>query len=565
MNENKAGLGYQNFEEIRTEHIFYIDKTRFIKDWWEYADKVTLITRPRRFGKTLNMSTIDCFFSNKYAGRADLFEGLSIWEEESYRHLQGTYPVIFMSFASVKTGRTDGIKTSVKQIISNIYTDNRKIMQSDIFGHADKKYFESVNDEMSDETAFIAINRLCSYMERYYGKKVIVLLDEYDAPMQEAWLAGNWIETVEFFRNFFNKTFKTNDYLYRGLITGITRISRESIFSDLNNLKAATTTSDKYETCFGFTEEEVFKVLDDIGLGAEKQGIKEWYDGFTFGKYTDIYNPWSITSFIENGGKYEAYWTDTSSNELVNSLVQRGTPDIKQTMEELIQGKSFETELDEQIALNQLNSNTNAVWSLLLATGYLKVERLEYTVKRRKKVYTLSLTNMEVEIMFKNMVKGWFGGNTKSAYNNFVRALLINDIDAMNEYINKIALHSFSSFDIAKSAADDDAPERFYHGFVLGLIVELEGRFVITSNRESGFGRYDVMLTPTDRKKDNAYIIEFKVYKPAKEKDLQETLENALAQIEEKRYEAQLLSDGFLPEQIRKYGFVFQGKKCLIG
>lgn len=410
-----------------------------------------------------------------------------------------------------------------------------------------------------------SIHSMANFMQRYYGKDVIIILDEYDTPMQEAWLSGYWNEAVEFFRGFFNSTFKTNPYLCRGLITGITRISKESIFSDLNNLKVITTTSSQYATSFGFTEEEVFKALDDTGFGEEKQGVKAWYDGFTFGSYSDIYNPWSIVSFIDNGGEYDTYWADTSGNGLVNSLIRQGNVAVKSAMEDLLAGRTLTTELNEQIVFNQLDGSTGAVWSLLLATGYLKVVKLERVGERKKKVYTLSLTNMEVSSMFEDMVKGWFGGSTETAYNNFIKALLINDVDAMNEFMNKIALHSFSSFDIAKNVSDDDAPERFYHGFVLGLMVELDGRFQITSNRESGFGCYDIMLIPKDREKVCAYIIEFKVHKPLKEKDLAKTVENALNQIEEKFYEAKLIADGFAPENIRKYGFAFKGKECLIG
>ena len=566
-----VNMGVQQFDKIREGNSFYIDKTGFIKEWWENGCDVTLITRPRRFGKTLNMSMLECFFSNKYAGRGDLFEGLDIWNEKAhggeylYRQLQGTYPVIFMSFASVKTGNLEEIKTRVKQIITDIYGMYRNIIKPELFSQEERRYFESVNDNMNDSTAVVAINRLCGYLEKCHGKKVIVLLDEYDTPMQEAWLKGNWDETVDFFRNFFNSTFKTNPHLYRGVITGITRISRESIFSDLNNLEVVTTTSDNYAASFGFTQDEVFKALDDMGGVDEKEGVKQWYDGFTFGKYTDIYNPWSIASFIRNKRKYAAYWSNTSSNGLINSLIQRGNKEIKQTFETLVRGGSFQAMIDEQVVFNQLDGNANAVWSLLLATGYLKVVEVEVVGERKDMLYTLAITNMETRIMFEDMVKGWFAGDTEIVYNEFIEALLTDDIDYMNEFMNDIALASFSNFDVAKSASSKDAPERFYHGFVLGLIVDLTGRYMISSNRESGFGRYDIMLKPRDGEKDYAYIIEFKVHRPGKEKDLKETLANAHKQIEEKRYETRLIAEGFAPERIRKYGFAFKGKECLIG
>ena len=567
-----VNIGEQRFEKIRERKAFYIDKSNFIREWWDTGTTVTLITRPRRFGKTLNMSMLECFFSNRFEGRSDLFEGLSIWNEEKYRQLQGTFPVIFLSFANIKAKKYEIMKNKIAEVIVQLYEQNRFLLDSGLLSENEKEYYKSIKIGMEDGIAEGAVHFMAGFMQRYYDKDVIIILDEYDTPMQEAWLSGYWDEAVTFFKGFFNSTFKTNPYLCRGLITGITRISNvslrepsESIFSDLNNLKVITTTSGQYATAFGFTEKEVFQALDDMGLGKEKQGVKAWYDGFTFGSYSDIYNPWSIASFIDNGGEYDTYWADTSGNGLVNSLIRQGNTTVKSAMEDLLTGRTLMTELNEQIVFNQLDGSTGAVWSLLLATGYLKVVKLERVGERKKKVYTLSLTNMEVASMFEDMVKGWFGGSTETAYNNFIKALLINDVDAMNEFMNKIALHSFSSFDIAKNVSDDDAPERFYHGFVLGLMVELDGRFQITSNRESGFGCYDIMLIPKDREKVCAYIIEFKVHKPLKEKDLAKTVENALNQIEEKFYEAKLIADGFAPENIRKYGFAFKGKECLIG
>lgn len=559
-----VNLGVQRFDKLIEEKKFYVDKTEFIKEWWEYGSEVTLITRPRRFGKTLNMSMTECFFSNKYADRGDLFENLSIWKEEKYRKLQGTYPMIFLSFANIKAADYEGMEYRITKVISDLYEQNRYLLEGELLSKNEREYYESIKPGMEITMAADAIHSMTNFMQRYYGKDVIVILDEYDTPMQEAWLSGYWDDAVCFFSGLFNSTFKTNPYLCRGLITGITRVARESIFSGMNNLEVITTTSDEYALSFGFSEEEVFAALEAAGLGSEKEHVKKWYDGFTFGTHTDIYNPWSIASFIRKNGKYDTYWSNTSGNGLVNSLIQSGSPDIKQTMEELLKGNSFEAALDEQVIFNELDDNANAVWSLLLATGYLKIIKFEESEEEDVR-YTITLTNHEVKRMFRKMVRDWFGGSTEASYNNFIKALLLNDVEAMNEYMNKVALRSFSSFDIAGGTADDDAPERFYHGFVLGLMVELSGRYTITSNRESGFGRYDVMLVPTDRRKDCAYIIEFKVHKPNREKDLAETVSNALLQIEEKQYGTQLAADGFEPERVKKYGFAFQGKNVLIG
>ena len=559
-------VGIQSFEKVYTRRAFYVDKTDFIREWWENGADVTLLTRPRRFGKTLNMSMLECFFSNQYADRAELFEDFAIWKEEAYRKLQGTYPVIFLSFASIKSGEPAQIKVAIKQIVSNIYKSFKYIMESAMFDSNDRKYYDSVNDDMSDETVYIAINRLCLYLEKYYGRKTIVLLDEYDTPMQEAWLNGYWEEAVRFFRSFFNATFKTNPHMARGLITGITRISKESIFSDLNNPEVITTTSEKYARYFGFTEQEVFQALDDMGLGEEKQGVKSWYDGFTFGNMTDIYNPWSIISFMANGGKYKSYWADTSSNGLVNRLIREGSAGIKQQFEQLISGKSIMVPMEEQIVYEQLDEDENAIWSLLLAGGYLKVVSIDdahISDSLEEEKYELALTNHEVRRMFAKMIRGWFK-NTAEVYNEFIKALLNDDVKKMNLFMNKVALNTFSSFDSGNRPSQTAEPERFYHGFVLGMVVDLADRYSVKSNRESGYGRYDVMIEPLDRK-GKAFLFEFKVLdRDSDEAGLEDTAANALAQLEEKRYEAELIEDGIAPGNIRKYGFAFEGKRCLI-
>ncbi|MDY6360021.1 MAG: AAA family ATPase [Lachnospiraceae bacterium] len=556
-------IGKQDFASLREHNCFYIDKTDFIKEWWDSQDDVTLITRPRRFGKTLNMSMVECFFSVKYAKRLDLFEGLSIEKNAGLRKLQGTYPVLFLSFAAVKTNTYENARRQICSLIASLYDENMYLLNGDILNEREKKRFQAVTPEMNDADAVMALQNLCLFLSKYYGKKVIVLLDEYDTPLQESYAYGYWRELTAFTRSLFNATFKTNPYLERAIMTGITRVSKESIFSDLNNLEVITTTSEKYATSFGFTESEVFTALDEAGMSDQCDVVKKWYDGFVFGGKKDIYNPWSITNFLDKR-KIDIYWANTSSNSLIGHLIQRGNSAIKEAMEDLLSGKELVTEIDEQIVFDQLDDNMTAIWSLLLSSGYLKINQAPKDAAASNQNYHLSLTNHEVDVMFRRMIDGWFKKYTPN-YNAFVKALLADDVRAMNHYINRIALETFSFFDTGKGPSASAEPERFYHGFVLGLMVDLQDNYHITSNRESGFGRYDIMLEPVEIGQSDAIILEFKVIDPESEADLNATVNNALEQIRHKQYDAQLLARGFRPDQIRAYGFAFQGKQVLIG
>ena len=599
----KIAIGKQSFEDIRKKDCFYIDKTDFIKDWWESADDVTLITRPRRFGKTLNMDMLKCFFSNQYEGRKELFEGLGIWKDEEYRELQGTYPVIFLSFADIKADNFKDTKNDLVSVINDAYKQHSYLLKSDKLTEAEKNMYEQldnyannadINKKISNEIVCRAIKNLAGMLYKYYGKKVIIILDEYDTPMQEAYMNGYWDELVALTRSLFNSTFKTNPYLERGIMTGITRVSKESIFSDLNNLKVVTTTSREYATSFGFTEKEVFDALDEVNMSNEKAAVKEWYDGFTFGDVKDIYNPWSIINYLQTG-KIDSYWTDSSSNGIVNKLIKTGTPDIKEAMAVLISGGVIEKKIDEQIVFDQLDKNEDAIWSLLLASGYLCIESYKEVGRLKRKIYGLKLTNLEVERMFEVMIEQWFG-KEKFNYNGFVKSLLNGDIESMNEYMNRVTRGVISYFDTGKTPSDEE-PERlascydcrgvangsslnccsnlyamteksahFYHGLVLGLMVDQVDNYILSSNRESGFGRYDIMLEPIDKNNDKlpGIVIEFKVFNPKKEDTLEETVENALRQIKEKDYNAELIKRGVKEENIYHYGFAFKGKEVLI-
>ena len=565
-----VGIGIQSFDKLIRNQYLYIDKTDFIREWWESGDDVTLIVRPRRFGKTLNMNMLERFLSVEHAGQGEIFEGLTIWKDDEYRKLQGSMPVIFLSFADVKADTFAMAREKICMLIKEVYRKHDFLLAGGSLKEGETELFRRVLTEMTDSEAAYSLKNLSGYLSGYYGKKVIILLDEYDTPLQEAWIYGYWKEMVEFIRGLFNSTFKTNPYLERAVMTGITRVSKESIFSDLNNLEVVTTTSEKYEDSFGFTEEEVWAALQECGLYENRLAVKDWYDGFTFGKRKDIYNPWSIINYLDKK-RLATYWANTSSNGLVDKLIREGSADIKISMENLLKGERLYKDIDEQIIFDQLDADENAIWSLLLASGYLKAESCTLNEETGADLYELALTNKEVQCMFRKLIRKWFSGSGM-VYNGFIRALLQDDVKSMNAYMNRVALATFSYFDNGRNPSMETQPERFYHGFVLGLSVELADRYIIISNRESGFGRYDVMMEPKNGTDNavinncdrNAIIIEFKVKGSDEEKSLEETADAALRQIEEQQYQADLECRGFSCERIRKYGFAFEGKEVLI-
>ena len=550
-------IGGQGYDKLKENNYFLVDKTSFIKDWWEAGRDVTLITRPRRFGKTLNMSMLECFFSNRCEGRSDLFEGMEIWKDEKYRQMQGTWPVIFLSFANVKESTFEGARRSIIRVLQRVFDSYRSLWTEDE-KQSDEYTFMNLTTETPDSDVCISVNLLCKYLESNYKKKVLIFLDEYDTPMQEAYVSGYWDQMSGFMRSFFNATFKTNPYMERALMTGITRISQESMFSDFNNPDVITTTTNEYETAFGFTEDEVWAALDEYGLSDQKEMVKKWYDGFTFGDRRDIYNPWSIINFLDKK-QFGTYWVNTSSNSMISDMMRYADSDIKNQLEQLMNGGCVETVVNEEVNFSQIGDVPEAIWSLFLAAGYLKVERKWFDSRRYN--YALSITNMEVSLMFEDLITRWFavaGSNN----DQFVKAMIRGDVQQMNGYMNRIALSTISFFDTGNTASAETTPERFYHGFVLGLLVREQDSYSIKSNRESGLGRYDICLYP--KKTDlPGIVIEFKVMDPdTGEEDLSDTADSAIAQIKDKDYAADLRGAGVT--DILEYGFAFAGKKVLI-
>jgi len=548
--------GEQSYSKLKENDYFLIDKTSFIKDWWERGDAVTLITRPRRFGKTLNMDMLNCFFSTEYSGRADLFEGMKIWEDEKYRELQGRYPVIYLSFAGIKDGSFNNALRKIIIGLCRVREKADRFINEECISDDDRRFVSEINPDMDKGTAEMSLNILCKVFMQKYGVKPVVIIDEYDTPLQEAWLKGYWDEMMDFMRSLFNNTLKTNIYLERAVLTGITRISKESLFSDLNNLRVCSLASDDYSEYFGFTEEEVFASMDEYGR-TSKAEVKQWYDGFKIGESSDIYNPWSIIEFLKSG-KMDTYWINTSRNGLVSELISSGSSCLKEDFAELMNGNTIVKAIDEQIVFSDLFEDDDAVWSLLYSSGYLK------TVNTDEDEYELKIVNYEVMKYFRKMIKKWFS-NTGKNYNEFIRALISGNLKIMEKTMNNLLLSMTSFFDGGKNVSEKNDPERFYHGFVLGLIVELKERYLIASNRESGLGRADVIMVPKDVKNDDGIIIEFKVYDSYDESSLEDTLQSALSQINEMKYDQALIDAGVPEERIRKYGFAFEGKTVKIG
>ncbi len=551
----KIATGAQSFSFLLENNAFYIDKTHFIKEWWESLASITLITRPRRFGKTLTLDTVRTFFSPEFATRKELFENLSIWKYEKFRRLQGKIPVIYISFSDIKCNNIERTKYFIKYSIENVYEAYRFLLDDhNFFSQFERERFLAVNSSMSDDLTQIALKELSKYLKRFYGVNPLILIDEYDTPMQEAWSQHYWEELSNFMRGFFNSTFKTNPYIERGLITGITRISHESLFSDLNNLEIISSTSRQYADCFGFTEEEVFSAMDEFCL-PEKQKVKKWYDGFIFGDIHDIYNPWSITQYLDKK-RFRPYWANTSSNTMVTDIIGQSNTEVKRLTEFLLNGNSITVVFNEEIIFSQLRSNTGSIWALLLAAGYVKV--LSY--KDEISEYEITLTNHEVSLIFENNIKEWFNKPALSSLtSDFYQALLQADLPQINSTIQRISLESFSWFDTSGKE-----PERFYHAFVLGMLVDLKASYALESNRESGKGRYDIMLTPKDPAQHPGIVIEFKSMDPLGEKDLAGSAKAALDQIRSLSYVASLTARGVPADQILAYGFAFKGKEVLV-
>ena len=575
----KLSVGNQDFEDIIVNNNFYVDKTKFIEEWWGNNDKVTLITRPRRFGKTLMMSTVKCFFSLRYKGRKELFDGLHISQNQDMMDLQGTIPVIALSFAEAKKLKESMADITeyqtmvlrLKKKISTLFDGFRYAFDSNGLSDDEKRDCNIIckNDpkKFTDLLFTESIQLLCRVLIKFHGVKPIIVLDEYDTPLQVAYARGYWQDLVSLMSSLFNTSFKTQNYYQRVLITGITRVSKESLFSDVNNFKTFSVTSNQYADCFGFTEQEVFAALDEYGMSGEKENVKEWYDGFVFGNLKEIYNPYSIASLLDER-EFKTYWADTASNTLVSRLIQNGPDGTRDDFLQLMKGEAIKCLINENVVYGTLDQEASAIWSLLLGSGYLKADDVLRRGKDNKPlkrpVYTLSITNLETQIMLEDMVTKWFtAGKNARSYERFIEALLAYSVRDMNVFLNEVSLSSFSYF-----CTDNTSPESFWQGFIVGLLVTLRDDYILTANRIAGYGIYDIQLKPRD-KSLQAFVIEIKKIEDAKKDALESDaplvagVREALKQIEDNKYYTELVAEGY--PIIRKLGLAFRGQKCLIG
>lgn len=555
-----VGLGYQNFLDFVCGKRFYVDKTHFIPEWLASDARITLITRPRRFGKSMLLSTVRTFFDPMYADHPEYFKKLQVWKDKDCRRLFGTIPVISVSFGSCKGNHFEQAMRGVTLGLYNMYIQHEYLRESPKLSEEEKAEYRRIVASFSEqrtEYVEVSVQKLCELMYKHYGVFPIILMDEYDTPLLEAYTDGYWDETINTFRQLFHTTFKENDFFYRAIITGGTRISKNSLFSDLINLEVDTVTCDAYSDCFGFTEQEVMDAFKCQDIDTIRD-VKAMYDGFTIGRHQAIYNPWSICNYMRQR-ELIGYWVNTSSNKLVGDIIRRHPVESKYEIERLMAGEKVHKRINEGITFQYLEGDENSLWSLLLAVGYIKAENIVRSVEGIE--CDVSVTNREVMAMFKTEILGMFH-NGWSAYGRFAEALLAHKMELMNEYLQTITYTSISYFDVA-DGPKERTPENFYHGLVLGLIVSLRDRYRIVSNRESGRGRYDIAMYPLQENTD-AFIMEFKVQDRKKETDLEQTAKNALQQIVDKNYEADLLAAGVPEERIYKLGFAFAGKDVLV-
>ena len=545
------GIGQSDFKALRIRKNYYIDKTMYIKDIIDNKSKVVLVTRPRRFGKTLNMSMLKYYFDCTKKDSKEIFEGLKIMEQdEKYTSKLGYYPCIYLTLKDVAEVNYENMILNLKTAISDMYLEHIYLLDSDKIYPFEKEQIKEILSYKEDEIVLRnSIKTLSKYLNRYYDKPVMLFLDEYDVPLQTAYVNGYYEKGISFFKTFYGTTFKDNPYLEKTVLTGVSRVAKESIFSGANNFKVYTVLDDEFSDDFGITEKEMDKIIQDFEVQDEKEKIKKWYDGYTVGNTEGIYNPWSILNYLTDR-KLMPYWVNTSSNDLIK-LILKNSVTVKEKIEQLLRDEEIEVPINLDTVIVGIEQNEENIWGLLLGTGYLKVTEV---VDLATGIYKVKIPNYEIKFLFQTIIREWF--NDKVIGNNLntiLKDLITLNLDEFETKFKVLVTQMFSYMDVGENTA-----ENFYHAFVLGMLVGLKDSYYVKSNRESGYGRYDIMLEPKD-KNGNSFIMEFKVYKEDKEKDIEDTIENAKKQIEERKYEGDLQERGYT--NITKMVFAFKGKE----
>jgi hypothetical protein len=558
----KLPIGLSDFKELISGNYYFIDKSLFIKEIVDSGAKVTLIPRPRRFGKTLNLSMLQYFFEQNETSQRHLFDNLEISKHPEIMEQQGQHPVIFLTFKDIKQSSWVDCYDKIKQLISNEFSKHSFLLESDILNSMQKQKFQDVISCTASQASYEnSIKDLSEYLAKYHNQNPIILIDEYDSPIQAGFLHDYYNQVVGFTRGLMCSGLKDNTFLNFSVITGILRVAKESIFSGMNNLKVCSLLSDNYADKFGFTESEVNDLIATYQLSSKLDNIRAWYNGYRIGQprktntFTMVYNPWSILNFVSEKGTFGDYWVNTSDNKIIQELVQKASEDVKKDFELVLTGQPVSKTIAEDISFLTIHNDSDALWSFLVFSGYLTWESRELMQIRCQA--DLIAPNIEVLDCLKRLVNQWFtesiGGG---AYKNMLEALKQGDVPSFKRFFEQSVLTHLSYFDIT-----GQTPERIYHAYVLGLLVGLSATHEVKSNRESGLGRYDVCVIPLDKSKAGT-IIEFKAFNPEQDKDMQAAASAALAQIEENKYETELRSRGI--EKIIKLAIIFEGKRVLI-
>ena len=544
------GIGISDFKMLRVRDNYYIDKTMFIKDIIDNQSGVILVTRPRRFGKTLNMSTLKYYFDCRAKDSQELFKGLKIMsQDEKYTSKLGYYPVIYLTLKDAGLMNYEMMLMQLKTIMMELFYEHRNLLEGEM-AEGERNIFNKIlSANISDVELMNSLKMLSKIMYQYYDRPVILLIDEYDVPLQHAYVQGYYEKAIEFYKTFYGMTFKDNPYLEKTVLTGVSRVAKESIFSGANNFKVFTVLDNEFADDFGITEEEMDKVIEDFKVEDDKEEIKKWYDGYKIGNVEGIYNPWSILNYLTDR-QLKQYWVNTSSNDLIKLILKNSTT-VKEKIERLLKGEAIEVPINLETVIVGIENNEDNVWGLMLGTGYLKVVEV---VDLPNKKYKVAIPNYEIKLLFEEIISNWFKDKViGNDLQSILKDLVTLNLKEYEKKFEKLVVEMFSYMDVGENTA-----ENFYHAFVLGMLVGLKDTYYVNSNRESGMGRYDIMLEPKD-KNGNSFIMEFKVLEDKEEKTIEETIENAKKQIKEKRYEQNLKERGF--KNITKMVYAFKGKE----